>query len=538
MAVQIETQGQLAEFLEILSRRRWQLLLPALVVLAFGTALAVFIPKKFLVATQVEVRPVSVNLSGKEADNAPNQLRSIERIRSLVQTLKYAPYLVLGPGEQAQFVNDARGDLKVTVETPSRASAATSSFVRIEYTHADVNWAMEFLKALRDDWKKDVIDAEKNRVDDEAARQEEKVSQLEAQIKHEEDELNGLYQRNNISPTQPIPGGNEQRAEDPDFERLQRAKDKLWQEQNDLTRAEQRVAQLEVQLANEPEKLSEEQLLEGVNTSAELVGIEKDIVDLNAELARYRPQHSNYLQILKKIEDLEKKRDAIRRVATKNELTSVAKVNPHYTDLRQQLEAARSARAEHDALRKQLEATIQQDTQNVDELYLVYKEIRWRSNSVKLLQDRLAAATLKRDEKVTQARALASRLNDPFSVLQEVQKPSKPTEPNPWLIVAFALVAGLSLGLALALSAEYGRNCFRSVHDISRVMVAPVLGSVGRILTSRQRRLRALRRALVGALSAGVIASLAFVTWAWARNPELLSPQLRARIEQLRDKLR
>jgi hypothetical protein len=330
MAVQIETQGQLAEFLEILSRRRWQLLLPALVVLAFGTALAVFIPKKFLVATQVEVRPVSVNLSGKEADNAPNQLRSIERIRSLVQTLKYAPYLVLGPGEQAQFVNDARGDLKVTVETPSRASAATSSFVRIEYTHADVNWAMEFLKALRDDWKKDVIDAEKNRVDDEAARQEEKVSQLEAQIKHEEDELNGLYQRNNISPTQPIPGGNEQRAEDPDFERLQRAKDKLWQEQNDLTRAEQRVAQLEVQLANEPEKLSEEQLLEGVNTSAELVGIEKDIVDLNAELARYRPQHSNYLQILKKIEDLEKKRDAIRRVATKNELTSVAKVNPHY----------------------------------------------------------------------------------------------------------------------------------------------------------------------------------------------------------------
>jgi hypothetical protein len=31
---------------------------------------------------------------------------------------------------------------------------------------------------------------------------------------------------------------------------------------------------------------------------------------------------------------------------------------------------------------------------------------------------------------------------------------------------------------------------------------------------------------------------VAFVTWAWARNPELLSPQLRARIEHLRDKLR
>ena len=145
---------------------------------------------------------------------------------------------------------------------------------------------------------------------------------------------------------------------------------------------------------------------------------------------------------------------------------------------------------------------------------------------------------MKRDEKALQARALSSRLNDPFSVLQEVVEPRNPTEPNPWLIVAFSLVAGLGLGLALALSAEYGRNCFRSVHDIGRVMVAPVLGTIGAILTSRQRRLRSLQRALVATLSATVVCAVAFVTWAWARNPELLSAQLRARIEQVRELLR
>jgi capsular polysaccharide biosynthesis protein len=538
MAVQTESQGQLAEFLEILARRRWQLALPALLVITFGAALAVFIPKKYLVATLVEVRPVSANASGKEAENAPNQIRADSRIRNLLEQLKNPAYLALGKPEQNEFVTDVRDDLKVRVERPSGATSATSSFVTIEYTHEKKLWAMQFLKALRDDWKKDVIDADKNRVEKEEQQLNESVAQLEGAIKDEEDALTNLYQRNNISATQPIPGGNDQRAEDPEYERLQKAKDKLAQEQLDVGKAESRVASLEKLLANTPEKLSEEQLLEGVNNSKELVELEKQILDLNEELAHYRPSHSTYDLILKKIEGLEKKRDAIRKSATRSELASVAKPNPAYTELRKQLEAARAELEQHAATRKQLEQSIGQDTQSVEQLYLVYNEIRWRRGNAALLTKQLETATLKRDDKVYQARALASRLNDPFSVLQEVQEPLKPTEPNPWLIVAFALVAGLALGLALALSAEYGRNCFRSAYDISRVMVAPVLGSIGSILTGRQRRLRALRRALVGTASATVICALAFVTWAWARNPELLSPQLRARIEQIRDKLR
>ena len=109
MAVQIETQGQLSEFLEILSRRRWQLALPALLVLALGTALAVLIPKKFLVSTQVEVRTVSVtSSSGREAENAPNQIRAKERIRKVVESLKVPAYLARdGKGRDGIYLIDA-----------------------------------------------------------------------------------------------------------------------------------------------------------------------------------------------------------------------------------------------------------------------------------------------------------------------------------------------------------------------------------------------------------------------------------------------
>lgn len=535
MAVQIETQGQLSEFLEILSRRRWQLVLPALLVLTLGISVAVFIPKKYLVSTQVEVRPVSVSVSGKEVENAPNQIRAIERIRKVLEQLKNPEYMALDRREQNEFVSDVRDDLKVR---PDRPPGATSAFVTIEYTNVNVKRAMEFLKALRDDWKKDVIDRDKNKVDGERTNLENEVAALEKASKQEEDELTRLYQRNKISATQPIPGGKDQRTEDPDFDRLQKAKDLLSKVVLDLARSEGLVASLEKQLAETPPKLSEEQVLEGVNNSADLLALQKSIEDQYSELDRYKPAHPKYGQILKKIEELEGRRDAIKKLATRTELASVAKPNPRYTDLQTQFALATRERDFNAAAKEQLERDINEGTQNVEQLYLVYNEIRQRSTRAELLAERLKALTLKRDEKLIQARDLASRLNDPFSITQEVQEPLKPTEPNPWLIIAFALVAGLSLGLAIALSAEYGRNCFRSVHDISRVMVAPVLGSIGRIETSRQRRARALRRALVGSTCALLIAGVGFVTWAWARNPELLSPQLRSRIEQIRHKLR
>jgi capsular polysaccharide biosynthesis protein len=539
MAVQIETQGQLAEFLEILGRRRWQMALPALLVLSLGVTLAVLIPKKYLVSTQIEVRPVNVNLSqalaGREAENAPNQIRAPERIRALLARLKDEEYLALGPIDQEEFLKDVRDDLRVRVERPPNA---TSSFVQIEYMDMNPKRAVQVLKALRDDWKQDVMDNEKNKADKEAQDLGEKVRQLELAIKAEEDTVSGLKQRNNISATQAIPGGRDQRAEDPEYQRLQKQKDELAARSIALVEAEERVANLERQLTETPERLSEAQLLAGNSNTEELASIETQMVDLDAELRRFKPPASGYKKTLDKRKELEIKRDALKKLVTRSELTSVATVNPRYTQLHTQLEAARLERDQNASVKKHLEQSITEDQKTVDLLYDVYDEIRARSESAALMRKQLEAATLKRDDKANLARMLASRLNDPFSVLAEVQEPGNPTEPNPWLITAFALVAGMALGLSIALSAEYGRNCFRSVHDISRVMVAPVLGTIGSILTTRQRRLRRLQRVLVGGLCAVVIVGLSFVTFAWARNPELLSPQLRARIEHLRDKLR
>ena len=75
-------------------------------------------------------------------------------------------------------------------------------------------------------------------------------------------------------------------------------------------------------------------------------------------------------------------------------------------------------------------------------------------------------------------------------------------EPNPWILVLFSVFAGLALGFGLALLLEYGRNSYRSVHDLTEVMNVPVLGAVSRIWTREEQRRAQMNRALVGVSSA------------------------------------
>ena len=80
MAVQVESQGQLQEFLGVVARRKWQIILPALIFASIGAFFAVITPKKFVTSTQVELRPVVMTQASKEPGNAPFQITAMERV--------------------------------------------------------------------------------------------------------------------------------------------------------------------------------------------------------------------------------------------------------------------------------------------------------------------------------------------------------------------------------------------------------------------------------------------------------------------------
>ena len=533
MAVQIETRGQLQEFLDILRRRFWQVILPASFVLALGTAVAVIIPKKFLVRTQVELRPVGISVSSKEGGNAQFQVKAPERIKKVVQALKNEKYLALPPEKQHEFLGNIQDNIRVTF---AKGAEGNTSFVNIEFADVDGEWAKSFLIALRNDWTQDVLDRDRKKLDDEKDRLFTERQNLEKQVDQENEAITELKRKNNISATQPIPGGQGTRNEDPIYTRWQENQKQLDKITFDLSKLDKMIEVNQKRYDALPPNLSKQETIAGVTKDQELTQIDLDYLEQQNRLKEYRPEHSNYKKIQLKMADLDDRREALQKLITKNEVRTGSTPNPERTLLRKTIDKdtldAEAMRASQAALQDAIHA----DDEHIHELQDVYQKLRERQEKADRMSSALADTERRYQEKVQQAKLMQSPLANPFSITEEPSVDAKPTEPNPWLIIAFAFMAGLALGVGLATTLEFSKNCFRSMHDISRVMIVPVLGSINTIVTRREARLRAARRTLVAVSSIVVIGSLVFVTWAWASAPELLSPDLREKIEVLRSK--
>ena len=95
-------------------------------------------------------------------------------------------------------------------------------------------------------------------------------------------------------------------------------------------------------------------------------------------------------------------------------------------------------------------------------------------------------------------------------------------------------LAGLALGLSVAVVAEYARDCYRTASDLADVMAVPVLGSIGTIVTRIEARRRFVRRATVGLSTLVIVAGLGWMTWMWHATPERLPLTMLEAIESFR----
>ncbi len=536
MAVQVETQSQLQDFLGVLRRRKWQILLPALFVIALGGAFAVIVPKKYVVKTQVELRPVGVSVSSKDGANATFQIRARERVKKVVGELRNERYLSLAPEERNEFLLDVVDDVKVRLD---RAGDGVTSFVNIEYASVDPLWARTFLRALRDDWINDVLQRDRNKLADEKQKLFEEKQKLERQLLREEEAVTELKRKHGISATQPVPGSEGPRSEDPIYARLVLNKQEVARLDLELERLRVERELLQKRYDELPEMLAgEETVVAGTSNAAELDELDGKIRDLQKDLRQYRPDHPKFKKLKLELEDLLEQREQSTHVTARSELVSTPKPNPAREPLRKELDDLDVKLATNAATRDSLRTSVEEDERRSSELHTVYEDLRVKATLIGNLKDVLNGTDRRYTEKAQQLEVVEGPLANPFSITEEVVPPVKPTEPNPLLIVAASFVGGLAFGLAIAVLLEYSRNCFRSVHELSRVLVVPVLGSVDTILTRRDVRLVAARRVVVGVSSILLLASVVFVTWAWAKSPDLLSPTVREKIELFRSKFR
>ncbi len=546
MAVQIETQGQLSEFVEVLKRRKWQILLPALLISAVGTAVAVIIPKKYEVTTQIELREtvltsteqggVFVSKLVKEAHLAQFQLKSPVRIQNVVRELNWADFLVLERDEERRheikaYIDKISSDVMVRI--PEKRREDSSRFVSIMYANTDVDRAHEFLKALRKNWISDVLERDKHQLKNERDTLQKERRKLQTLVAELNEELTTLRKQYSLSPTQPV-GGGMARDEDPLVVRIGEKETELEDLGSDIKRLEGLIEQHTLRRDELPETIAETSTKQGISFASEYARIERDLSEKRAELARYRQRHPRYRRLQKELQVLEELRLEYRGLETAAEIEETLKANPKrrrqqdfIDDYELELELAQ-------ARITTLDEELKHDREYLKELQDVYKDISAIQGQINNYNAALEDTTKKYFDKVNQYAIIQGPQGNPFQITQEVQKPKSPSAPNPYMIIAFSVVFGFGLGIAGTILAEFSKNCFRGVQDISRVMVVPVLGCVNTIVTRAELRRRRLARFLLGFSSVAVLGSILFVTWAWARDSSLLSPEVRDAIERFR----
>ncbi len=542
MAMQSEGPGQLQEFLDILKRRKWQVVLPTLVILSLGIFAAVVVPKKFLVTTQVELRGLFLDDKQQQqsrdhtigvAENAPQQLLSPKRVKEVLGKLKWPDYLTLDATQQAEYNLRIRGNLKVFV--PRRSEKAGSSFVTIEFTDVNKDRAQEFLKALRTAWVEQVVERERTRYDVEFNKLKSRESELEKEYLNAVNELTELRNVNDISPTQPTPGQNAMRLEDPAFVRLGATRSRQDELEGELAKARQTLETASKHLAETEPEVPKTSVTQGLTFTKEIEQLNKEQLALEGQLEGIRPEHPRYKKITRQLEDLDTRKAALELKQTAEEVNLEFIPNPEYRKLESLVREAELdveiLVAEEDSLRK-LELDHRRDVRRLGEALAQDTVI---SNRIEIIKKSMAETDIKLSESRQRMEVLYGPSANPFQVIQEVEPPSDPTQPSPALIILFSLVLGLGSSLGITVVLEITRSSFRGAADLNRVLMMPVLGVIGPIVTRQERNRLRVRRAALLSLSLALASSVLFITWSWENQPELLGDTLNDAIGDLRE---
>lgn len=542
MAVQIDPPGQVQEFVDILKRRKWQIALPAAVFLSIGIAIGVIIPKKYLVTTQVELREIFLGEGAAKAaaaqaqgiaESAPQQILSPKRITEVLETLKWPEYLTLSKTEQAEYRSGIREDTSVNVPRKGTKDVG-SSFVTIEYRNVDKDYAQQFLKALRGAWIEQVVERQRTRYDLEYRKLLERRTELEKDYEKETLLRSDLRSENDISPTQPTPGANQQRVEDATVERFEANRARLEEVTSGLAEAEEALLLLQRQLAETEPEIPKTKVIEGQSFAVQIEAARSKQRELENKLVGYRPPHPSYKLIQRELETLD---DEIRRLEmqqTSSEVQQEFEPNKVYTRLEDQIANMELSIGRFEAEKNAIRILLEENRRDLRRLNEAYREDGAHSDRIEAISLALQEIEVDLVRKKQRRDVVYGASGNPFQITQEVEEPGSPTEPDPILIIAFALVLGLAVGFGSAIAAEFSKSCFRNTGDISRVMVAPVLGVIAPIVTRGERRKRLFMRLVVGTFSMLLIGSILFVTWAWSTEPDLLGAELNDSIEQFR----
>jgi uncharacterized protein involved in exopolysaccharide biosynthesis len=437
---------------------------------------------------------------------------------------------------QHEYLRDVAN--RITVKAKVAPKQVGSSFITIRYSDSDAQRAEQFTNRLRDAYTSEVV--ERFREEARAVRDSLQNQMAIAQYVYRDKEKAAaeLKRQHGLSATQQAPGAGRQRAEDPIFDRLSRARVELSNVQIQLGAKRAGLEVLEQLLAEAPREVPEESLSSGLGFETRLTQIETEIAMQKDRQEGLLPAHSQWQAAQQAILELQEERDQLLDEATSPVREMHLIPNPRREELAGQVEDASVEIRQMEAKEEQLTASIEELANTHSELSEIYREIKELDSEVAIARKNYDDISRRYDNSKSFVELINQPAANPFIVSEEAIAPRRHTSPNEALILLIGLVMGLGTGLGMATLAEFGNAGFRGVADITRAMAVPVLGVVNAIVTSEEKRKRGMRQVTVAVSTLVLVAAIWWVTWAYENSPRLLGSELTRFIDGLKSKLR
>lgn len=466
----IEQGAQLVDYLAILKRRKWSLIVPILLSIGVGVALVKVLPRQYVSSATLAV--ASANLAGTLARSTPMDVS--ERLRAMSHELLSQQALEQvareeGLLEQApldEVIADIR--LRTSLSLPEKSLASGGRFEPDTFVVSHRGPTPELAQHVTDRLTRVFVAMHSKRRETRAEdtsqflagrlkASQERLASAEAKVRQVKDQYRGRLPEQALANLQNL-GGLRQQAES-NAVALRGERDRLAVIEQQLVAMEQDAR---ASVTNEAQQKTQERV----------TTIEKQLADARL---MYTGRHPEVQRLEEEVATARSEAAAAQRPAPAD---APVKMDPAFRQLSAERESVRIRIRELQAADGRINRDVAQYQGRVDEAPLIEQQLasvtrdyEFQNQQHQQLAEQYQAALL--SEELERQRA-----GEQFTVLYPAFLPMSPSTPNVPLVLAFSVLAGFVVGGGLALAREYlDRTIYdtRSLqHEFGRVVLAEI----------------------------------------------------------------
>lgn len=517
------------DLVEILSRRRWLIVVFVVVIGIAGTLFALAKPDVYSAKTVFLVKDPAVvsQLYGASLVSVPftRRLATIEEdIRAFDNVRRVVEYLNLARGGKTVdgVARRILQGLDLTVLTSKRGDTT----VVLEYTDTSPTAARDVANGLREQYVASLVNGYLDQVKRVVEQERENLDKLNEAQKNRLDDIRALDDKNLLDLATQISKTSR------DVQRIE----------SEMAKVDTRIRQKE----NAIEKARED--LDGTKRVNEKVKVErnprfdaalKKTLELRKKVGELEElYHDTYLPLVSAQKDLaraeaalEKEEEFIRREVQKTDNEKWLALKAQITKHSQQIDTLKRDRRGLESQKQALDRTARQ----LPQLKQQYAALEMALSQGEEAIGQANAQFVRARNNWNNARESALLY---FEVVDEARKPSNPSGPNRMLWIIGSIIVGLGAGVGLSVALHMLSRSLVSVTEAKTMLDIPVMGSVQTIQSNLEIERGRRRHAMAAVLAMLMLfAGAAFIV-VYTQFPELLPGFVRDSITAFREQIR